>query len=87
MESSNHSFSHALKVYLEHDLSLCLHPCGILVQEVSDERDHLFLMSSIFAIGTRQMTEDCGFSFDRISVALFICCAYSQIISNALQAC
>lgn len=56
MESSNHSFSLALKVFLEHDLSVCLHPCGILVQEVSDERDVVFLMSSIFAVGTRQMT-------------------------------
>ena len=64
VESSDHNFSLALKVCLEHDLCLCLHTCDILVQEVLDGRDVLFLMSSIFAVGTRQMTEDYGFSFE-----------------------
>lgn len=62
MESSDHSISLAFKAYLEHDL--CLHTCDILVQEVLDGRDVLFLMSSIFATGTRQMIEDYVFSLE-----------------------
>lgn len=74
VESSDQSFSLALEVYLEHDLSL--HACDILVQEVVDGRG---VLSSIFAVGKRRMTEDCGFLLNRILVALFICCTYSQI--------
>lgn len=49
VESSDHNFSLALEVFLEHDLSL--HTRDSLVQEVVDGRDVLVLMSSVFATG------------------------------------
>lgn len=57
VESSDHSFSLAWSMTC---LSVCT--CDILVQEVSGGRDGLLLMCSVFAVSTRQMTEDCGFS-------------------------